>query len=54
MGDVQGPEKVNDTCMKTMHVRMMDRGFSVLAFHENEYKDNKLGLTSLTAKLLYT
>jgi hypothetical protein len=20
MGDVQGPEKVNNTCMKTMHV----------------------------------
>jgi hypothetical protein len=29
MGDVQGPEKVNDSCMKTMHARMMDRGFTV-------------------------
>jgi hypothetical protein len=25
MGDVQGPEKVNDTCVKTVHVGMMDR-----------------------------
>jgi hypothetical protein len=29
MGDVQGPEKVNDTCVKTMHAGMMDRGFTV-------------------------
>jgi hypothetical protein len=29
MGDVQGPEKVNDTCMKTMHAGTMDRGFTV-------------------------
>jgi len=29
MGDVQGPKKVNDTCMKTMHGGMMDRGFTV-------------------------
>jgi hypothetical protein len=29
MGDVQGPEKMNDTCRKTMHSGMMDRGFSV-------------------------
>jgi hypothetical protein len=27
--DVQGPEKVNDTCMKTMYAGMMDRGFTV-------------------------
>jgi hypothetical protein len=30
MGDVQGPEKVNDTCVKTLHVGTMDRGFIVL------------------------
>jgi hypothetical protein len=29
MGDAQGPEKVNDTCMKTMHVGTVDRGFTV-------------------------
>jgi hypothetical protein len=29
MGDVQGPEKVKDTCMKTIHVETMDRGFAV-------------------------
>jgi hypothetical protein len=29
MDDVQGPEKVNNTCMKTMHKGMMDRGFTV-------------------------
>jgi hypothetical protein len=30
MGDVQGPEKVNDTCVKTMHAGTMDRGFTLL------------------------
>jgi hypothetical protein len=30
MGDVQGPEKVNNTCMKTMHAGTMDRGFSFI------------------------
>jgi hypothetical protein len=29
MGDVEGPEKANDTCVKTMHAGMMDRGFTV-------------------------
>jgi hypothetical protein len=29
MDDVQGPEKVNDTCMKTVHAGTQDRGFSV-------------------------
>jgi len=32
MGDVQGPEKVNDTCMKTMHAGTMDRGFTLYLF----------------------
>jgi hypothetical protein len=32
MGDVQGPEKVNNTCMKTKHAGMMDRGFTVIDF----------------------
>jgi hypothetical protein len=27
MGDVQGPEKVNDACMKTVCVGTVDRGF---------------------------
>jgi hypothetical protein len=30
VGDVQGPEKVNDTCMKTLHAGMLDSGFTVL------------------------
>jgi hypothetical protein len=34
MGDVQGPEKVKDTCVKTMHVGMMDRGFTVIGKRE--------------------
>jgi hypothetical protein len=29
MGDVQGPEKVNDTCVKTKHAGRMDRGLNV-------------------------
>jgi hypothetical protein len=32
MGDVQGPEKVNNTCIKTKHAGMMDRGFNVIDF----------------------
>jgi hypothetical protein len=30
MGDVQGPEKMNDTCVIAMRVGTMDRGFAVL------------------------
>jgi hypothetical protein len=30
MGNVHGPEKVNDTCVKTVRVGAMDRGFTVL------------------------
>jgi hypothetical protein len=30
MGDVQGPEKVNDTFVETMHAGTMDRRFTVL------------------------
>jgi hypothetical protein len=29
MGNVQGPEKMNNTCMKTMHAGMMDSGFTI-------------------------
>jgi hypothetical protein len=29
MGDVQGPQKVNDTYVKTMHAGLMDRSFTV-------------------------
>jgi hypothetical protein len=29
MEDVQGPEKVNDTWVKTMYMGTMDRGFTV-------------------------
>jgi hypothetical protein len=29
MGNLQGPKKENDTCVKTMHVGTMDRGFTV-------------------------
>jgi hypothetical protein len=29
MGDVQGPEKVNNAYVKTVHAGMMDRGFTV-------------------------
>jgi hypothetical protein len=31
MGDVQGPEKVNDTYMKTMHTAMLDKGFTAVS-----------------------
>jgi hypothetical protein len=30
MGNVQGPEKVNGPCVKTVHLGTMDRGFTVL------------------------
>jgi hypothetical protein len=30
IGDVQGQEKVKNTCMETMHAGMMNRGFTVL------------------------
>jgi hypothetical protein len=30
LGDVRGPEKVNDTCVETVHVGTMDRGFTLL------------------------
>jgi hypothetical protein len=33
MGDVQGPEKVNDTCLKTTHVGTLDRGLYLLQVH---------------------
>jgi hypothetical protein len=29
MSDVQGPEKGNDTCGKTMHAGTIDRSFTV-------------------------
>jgi hypothetical protein len=29
MGNVQGPEKLNDTCVKTMRAGTMARGFTV-------------------------
>jgi hypothetical protein len=31
MGDVQEPEKVNNTCVKTGHAEMMDRRFTVFS-----------------------
>jgi len=30
VGDMYGPEKVNNTCRKMMHRRTMDRGFTIL------------------------
>jgi hypothetical protein len=33
MGNVQGPEKVNYTCVKTMHVGITNRGFTVIVFN---------------------
>jgi acetyl-CoA carboxylase beta subunit len=30
MDDVQRPEKVNNTCVKTVHAGTMDRGFAVV------------------------
>jgi hypothetical protein len=30
IGDVQGPEKMNNACMRTMHVGAMDSGFTVV------------------------
>jgi hypothetical protein len=32
MGVVPGPEKMNDTCRKTVHMGTMDRGFTVYMF----------------------
>jgi hypothetical protein len=32
MGDVQGLEKMNDTCVNTMHVGTMARGFTAFVF----------------------
>jgi hypothetical protein len=32
MGDIQGPEKVNDTCMETMRAETMDIGVNVYIF----------------------
>jgi hypothetical protein len=32
VADVQGPEKMNHTCMKTMHAGMMNRGFTTISF----------------------
>jgi hypothetical protein len=37
MGIVLGPEKINDTCMKVMHMGMMDRGITVVTFHTDHY-----------------
>lgn len=31
MGDMQGPEKVKDTCVKTLRARMMDTSVNVYA-----------------------
>jgi hypothetical protein len=28
MGDVQGPQKMSETCVKTMHAGTMRRGFT--------------------------
>jgi Tfp pilus assembly protein PilX len=56
MCDVQGPEKVNDTCMKTMHVGTMDRGFTlylylfiiylVTLFSNSDYRASNERMTS--------
>jgi hypothetical protein len=42
MGAVQGPDKVDDTCMKTMHAVMMDRGFTVQELNQTHYKTLQL------------
>jgi hypothetical protein len=44
MGNVKGPDKVNDICMKTMHAEMMDKGFTVFGsskciFYHRFWKD---------------
>jgi hypothetical protein len=31
MGDIQGPEKINNICRKTIHKGLMGRGFTVYA-----------------------
>jgi hypothetical protein len=41
MGDVQGPEKVNDTCVETMHLGMIDRGFTVALLTSSVFEKNK-------------
>jgi hypothetical protein len=35
MDGVQGPEKANDTCVNTMHVGTMDRGFTVAIIYND-------------------
>jgi hypothetical protein len=36
MGDLQGPEKMNDTCGKMMHMGTIDRGVTVLSSGVNK------------------
>jgi hypothetical protein len=36
MGHVHGPEKVNDTCMKTMYAETMDRDFTIYITYRNK------------------
>jgi hypothetical protein len=41
MGDVQRPGKVDDTCVKTVHAGMVDRGFTLflrLYIHHLSFK----------------
>jgi hypothetical protein len=40
MGDIQRPEKVNNTWVKTMHVGMMDRGFTLLGIYMKMFHPN--------------
>jgi hypothetical protein len=37
IGNIQGPEKVKDTCVKTVHANTMDRGFTVLKITSLHY-----------------
>jgi hypothetical protein len=48
IGDVQGPEKVNDTCVKTMHAGTMYRGFTV-----NNYMDASFHSFYITDIVIY-
>jgi len=48
MGDVQGPQKVNDTYVKTMHAGLTDRSFTVSHYTMGcvaTFRDNEISQT---------
>jgi hypothetical protein len=53
VGDVQGPEKMNDTCRKTMQRRTMDRSFTVHILVQQEWKWRLLCYSRTTCKSIF-